>query len=373
MDNILDVQSIEQENERHVHISRILSKIRSGLTDSRQLLLKREMVAWQLLDVMADMVILVDRHGTILWANNNIVKHLNKSLEGLIGVCIWDVYPIQNTNHHKILFHEVTMLGRPISFVDKVEDRWIEMLIHPINDDNGELEAVVYQARDITAQIEAEEALKRISLQLITVQEDERRRIAQDLHDEIGQQMTALLLELRSVQNGIGTNDEMIADQIGGAIRNLESIMKGLRQIFYQLYPPSLHHITLPKVLSAHCASFTRSTGIRVDFSCPNDFPALSNVYEVTLYRFVQEGLANAVKHGRARSVWINLDVSDEEINISLEDDGLGFDPNKLLLGLGLRGIQDRFLMLKGSFDIESAPGKGTKLFGSLLLKTSET
>jgi signal transduction histidine kinase len=165
----------------------------------------------------------------------------------------------------------------------------------------------------------------------------------------------------------------MIADQIGGAIRNLESIMKGLRQIFYQLYPPSLHHTTLTKVLSAHCSSFTRSTGIRVDFSCPDGFPVLSDVYEVTLYRFVQEGLANAVKHGRARKVWINLDVSDEEINISLEDDGLGFDPGKSLPGLGLRGIQKRFLMLKGSFDIESAPDKGTKLFGSLLLKTSET
>jgi PAS domain S-box-containing protein len=373
MNNTSDVQSIEQANEHRVHVSRILSEIRSSSTDSKQLLLEREMVAWKRLDAMADMVILVDSHGAILWANNNTAKHLNKSLEALIGICIWDIYPIQKTNHHKILFHEVTMLGRPISFVDKIEDRWIEMLIHPINDDNGELEEVVYQARDITAQIEAEEALKRISLQLVTVQEDERRRIAQDLHDEIGQQMTALLLELRSVQNAIGTSDEMIADQIGGAIRNLESIMKGLRQIFYQLYPPSLHHTTLTKVLSAHCSSFTRSTGIRVDFSCPDGFPVLSDVYEVTLYRFVQEGLANAVKHGRARTVWINLDVSDEEISISLEDDGLGFDPGKSLPGLGLRGIQKRFLMLKGSFDIESAPDKGTKLFGSLLLKTSET
>jgi PAS domain S-box-containing protein len=373
MNNISDVQSIEQVNEHRVHVSRILSEIRSSSTDSKQLLLEREMVAWKRLDAMADMVILVDSDGTILWANNNTAKHLNKPLEALIGICIWDIYPIQKTNHHEILFHEVTMLGRPISFVDKVEDRWIEMCIHPINDDNGELEEVVYQARDITAQIEAEEALKRISLQLVTVQEDERRRIAQDLHDEIGQQMTALLLELRSVQNATGTSDEMIADQIGGAIRNLESIMKGLRQIFYQLYPPSLHHTTLTKVLSAHCSSFTRSTGIRVDFSCPDGFPVLSDVCEVTLYRFVQEGLANAVKHGRARTVWINLDVSDEEISISLEDDGLGFDPGKSLPGLGLRGIQKRFLMLKGSFDIESAPDKGTKLFGSLLLKTSET
>jgi two-component system sensor histidine kinase UhpB len=349
------------------------SRKKIGLTNPRQLFPKREWIAWDLLDAIADVVILVNLQGTILWVNNSASKKLDKPIETLINTSIWDVYPPQKVNHHKILFNEVAKTGRSLSFIDKSEDRWVEMMIYPIKNINGQLSEIAFQERDITAQIEAEEMVKRLSVQFITVQEDERRRISQDLHDEIGQQMTALLLELRSIQNTIRTNDETIADQITGAIRNLESIMKGLRQVFYQLYPPSLHHTTLTKVLSAHCSSFARSTGIKVDFSCPNDFPALSNIYEVTLYRFVQEGLANAAKHGRARSVWINLDVSDDEINISLEDDGLGFDPNKLLLGLGLRGIQERFLMLRGCFDIESAPGKGTKLFGALHMKTIET
>jgi two-component system sensor histidine kinase UhpB len=272
-----------------------------------------------------------------------------------------------------MVFHEVVMLGRPVSFIEKDEDRWIEMLIHPINGDNSALEEVAFQARDVTAQIEAEEALKRISLQLITVQEDERRRISQDLHDEIGQQMTALLLELRSAQSAAVTDRSVDADQIRDATRNLEEIMKGLRQVFYQLYPPSLHNVALIKVLSALCSSFTRSTGIHVDLSSQNDFPALSNVYEVTLYRFVQEGLANAAKHGKAGSIWINLDATDDEISISVEDDGLGFHPNETLSGLGLRGIRERFLMLKGSLEVESAPGKGTKLFGSLPMQTGQT
>ena len=297
MSNISDTQFNKQTKKNQAHISNLLSKKGTGLTGAKQSNLKREIVAWKLLDVIEDMVILADRQGTILRVNDKTTRYLNKSLETLIGVCVWDVYPTQKINHHKILFHEVITLGRPIIFIDKVEDRWIETSIHPINDDKGNLEGVAFQARNITAQIEAEESLKHISLQLITVQEDERHRIAQDLHDEIGQQMTALLLELRSVQKAVGTDHPGDADHIGNAIQNLEGIMKGLRQVFYQLYPPSLHNAALSEVLSALCSMFTRSTGIRVDLSSQNDFPAISNIYEVALYRFVQEGLSNAAKH----------------------------------------------------------------------------
>jgi PAS domain S-box-containing protein len=331
------------------------------------------MVAWKLLDIIDDMVILVDRQDAILWVNKKTAEYLNKPPETLIGVSVWDIYPAQKINHHKILFREVVTLGRPIRFIDEVEDRWMEMSIHPIHDDNGELEVVAFQARDLTAQIDAEESLKHISLQLVTVQEDERHRIAQDLHDEIGQQMTALLLELRSVQKSVGTDHPQDADHIGNAIQNLEGIMKGLRQVFYQLYPPSLHNAALSEVLNALCSMFTRSTGVRVDLSSQKDFPAISNVYEIALYRFVQEGLSNAAKHGKASSVWVNLDAAEDGISISLEDDGLGFDPGKSSPGLGLRGIRERFLALKGSLEVESALGKGTKLFGFLPVETNQT
>ena len=337
-----------------------------SLPNTRQLFSIREDVAWYLLDAMAEMVVLVDQQGNILWANHTASKRLDKSREALIGVSIWDVYPPQKTNHYKILFNQVVKTSHSVSFIDKDGVQWVELFIYPINNSIGNVEEVAFRARDITAQIEAEEALKRVSLQLISAQEDERHRISQELHDEIGQQMTALLLELHSVQTTLGKNHALFSNNIEEAIRDLEAIMKSLRQVFYQLYPPSLHNTALIKVVSAHCSSFTKSTGIYIDTSWPDDFPALSNIYEVTLYRFVQEGLTNVAKHGKASSVWINLDASGDEINISLEDDGLGFDPISVLPGLGIKGLQERFMMLKGSFEIESTPGKGTKLFGSL-------
>lgn len=373
MDNISDTQLNEKENQYQAHIPNLPSKRKTGLSGTKQSNPKRGIVAWNLLDIIEDMLILVDEQGAILWVNKKTAKYLRKPPENLTGVYVWDVYPTRKIDHLKILFHEVMTLERPVSFIDKVEDRWIEMLIQLVNNDKGDLEGVAFQARDITAQIEAEESLKHISLQLITVQEDERHRIAQDLHDEIGQQMTALLLELRSVQKAAGTEHPEDANRVQDAIQNLEGIMKGLRQVFYQLYPPSLHNAALNEVLSSLCSMFTRSTGVHVDLSFQEDFPVISNVYEVALYRFVQEGLSNAAKHGKASSVWVNLDAAEDGISISLEDDGLGFDPRKSLSGLGLRGIRERFLALKGGLEVESALGKGTKLFGFLPVETNQT
>lgn len=366
MNHFLDAQPIQQADEQQVPSPQESSIKVFSPTNTRQLLSIWNEVAWNLLDAIADMVILVDRKGEIFWVNQTVSKQLNQSKEALIGACIWDTYSPQKVNHYKILFNGVIKTGHPLSFIDSAGVRWVEISIYPIYYANCKPDSVAFQTRDITAQIEAEEALKRVSLQLISAQEDERHRISQDLHDEIGQQMTALLLELHSVQTASGKNHALFTNGVEEAIRDLEAIMKRLRQVFYQLYPPSLHNTALIEVLNAHCSSFTRFTGIYIDMSCPDDFPALSNIYEVTLYRFVQEGLINAAKHGKASSVWINLDASDGEVNISLEDDGLGFDPTSLIPGMGIKGIQERFLMLKGSFEIESIPGRGTKLFGSL-------
>jgi signal transduction histidine kinase len=96
--------------------------------------------------------------------------------------------------------------------------------------------------------------------------------------------------------------------------------------------------------------------------------PPIPDLKATALYRLVQEGLNNAVKHARATSVWVNLDYSDGEVSLSVEDNGQGFNPKTVDRNMGLLGIRDRFLMLNGSFDIESAPGKGTRLFGSLPL-----
>ena len=342
------------------------------ITERKQLqieLVEKERLAWALLDASADEIGLINLDGTIVYINGTWCRRLGKPAGALIGASIWDVYPPGKIDHRKIILNRVVGTGLPVRFVDKQGDQWNEVLLSPICRREGRVEEILTCTRDITRQVSTEEKLKLMTLQLLTIQEDERRRISQDLHDDIGQNMTALILSLKAIDSGIAAGRKNVGDQIKETIQNADTMMKHIRQIFYQLRPPSLSTVPLSKVLESLCSSFALSTGLRVDFSSQEELPPIPDVQATALYRLVQEGLNNAVRHAQAASVWVNLDYADGEINLSMEDDGQGFNPSQVAgQGMGLQGIRERFLMLNGSFDIESAPGIGTRLYGSLPL-----
>jgi two-component system sensor histidine kinase DegS len=241
-------------------------------------------------------------------------------------------------------------------------------MICPIRGEDGAIEHLATYTRDITRQIRAEEGLKLMTLQLLTYQEDERRRIAQDLHDDIGQSMIALILNLKAIHGEITAGGvEEARGHIQETVLTVEEMMRHIRQVFYELRPPPFNSMPLGKVLESLCSSVALSTGLRVVLSTQEQMPPIPNVQATVLYRLVQEGMNNVVKHAQATSIWVNLEYADGEFNISLEDDGQGFDPRREPNhGMGLQGLRERFSMLSGNFDIESAPGKGTRLYGSL-------
>ena len=138
-------------------------------------------------------------------------------------------------------------------------------------------------------------------------------------------------------------------------------------EVLHELRPPSFGTTPFVKVLEGLCSSMSLFTGLRVDFSGQEQLPPMSNTQAITLYRLVQEGINNVVKHAKAESIWINLEYVDGEVSISLEDDGQGFAiSHEANYGIGLDGLRERFLDLGGSLDIESTVGKGTRLYGSL-------
>ncbi|HEX2988471.1 MAG TPA: PAS domain-containing sensor histidine kinase [Chloroflexota bacterium] len=305
--------------------------------------------------------------------NETIAQATGHSGTELIGSNVWDLYPADKAKHRRIIVHRVVETGQPMVFVDRDGDQWYETLVQPLWDD-GQIRHLALYARNITLQIRAEERLKHTSLQLVTAEEDERRRIAQDLHDDIGQRMTALTLSLKAIQSAVTEGDKGAVEQLKDAIRMAESIMRQVRQILYQLRPPLLATLPLAKVLEELCSSIAQSSRLSVDFSSEPDVPAVPEIQAMAFYRCVQEGLNNVVRHAKATSVWVNLDCVDGELSVSLEDDGQGFEPDyEQKLGLGLQGIRDRFLMLGGTFSIESKPGCGTRLFGSVPLAGATT
>jgi two-component system sensor histidine kinase UhpB len=342
------------------------------VTERKQLqleLVEKEKLAGALLDASADEIGLINLDGSIVYINGTWRRRLGKPLEALIGTSIWNLVPPERVDHRHIILNKVVGTGLAVRFVDKQGDQWHEILVSPVYGREGKVEEIFTCTHDITQQIRTEERLKLMALQLLTIQEDERRRISQDLHDDIGQNMTALILSLKAIDSGIAAGRKNVGEQVKETIQNVETMMKHIRQIFYQLRPPSLSTVPLSKVLESLCSSFALSTGLRVDFSSQEELPPVPDVQATALYRLVQEGLNNAVKHAKAASVWVNLDYADGEISLSMEDDGQGFNPSRDAgQGMGLQGLRERFLMLNGSFDIESAPDKGTQLYGSLPL-----
>ncbi len=335
----------------------------------------KETFAWELLDVIPNALEVFEPDGTILYLNKAASLRYSKSSAELLGTNIWNLYPAAQAAHRKTVINKAVNSGIPIQFTDRQEDQWGDVMIYPVAGADGKIESVITYTHDISRQIQAEERLKLVSLQLLTNQEAERRRIAQDLHDDIGQSMTALILTLKAIQSDvIVAGHKTIGDQVKGTIRIVEEMMRHIRQVLFDLRPPSFETTSPAKVLESLCSSLALSTGLRAVFSSQQQLPIMSDAQATALYRLVQEGMTNAVKHARAKSVWINLEYAEGEINISFEDDGEGFDPGQRVeYGLGLEGLRERFQMLNGNFDIESAPGKGTKIYGSIPIVNLKT
>jgi PAS domain S-box-containing protein len=328
---------------------------------------QRDKLLQVLFEMATDAIVLVDREGTIQLANAAYAHRVEKRVDELIGSKMWEWCLPAQVTHRKIMLNQVIATGAPVYFVDQRGKQWNAVSFYPLVDATGVVESVLIHARDITAQIDAEEKLKRAILRAITIQEDERRRISQDLHDDLGQSLTALILSLKSIDGHLAAGQE-VGTSLKNAIRNVENLMRQIRLVLYQLRPPSLDTLPLRNALELFCGSFAQLTNLRVDFSSPTDLPPIPPLQATALYRLVQEGLNNAAKHAHATAVWVNLDYADGEVSVSVEDNGQGFDPLQTKTGLGLQSIRDRFTMLNGTFDVESVVGKGTRLFGALPL-----
>ena len=218
--------------------------------------------------------------------------------------------------------------------------------------------------------------LQQLSAQLLTAQEEERRAIARELHDEVGQVLTAIKVELSIAQ----TNGEAagIPDR---ALDNVRAIVDGalqrVRNLSHLLHPAMLDDLGLQTAIEWHVRGFSTRHDISVDFTYEHIDERLDAVTETTAFRIVQEGLTNVLKHAKASSVRIDLGRHSDIIRLTIEDDGQGFEVSGGLSsdsrhGLGLIGIRERVAQLRGSLRVESAPRQGTRLVVELPARARE-
>jgi signal transduction histidine kinase len=209
------------------------------------------------------------------------------------------------------------------------------------------------------------DALRRV----VGAQELERRRLARELHDETGQALTSILLGLRGIEEA--RTDEQRREALAGVRDLVRSTLQDVRQLAVELRPKALDDFGLVPALERLTASFGEQTGIAVEFEPGvREDERLPAEVETALYRIVQESLTNVVKHARASRISIVLARKPASASVIVEDDGIGFEPERPRDGgLGLVGMRERVGLLGGRIAVESRPGAGTTLVAEVPLQ----
>jgi PAS domain S-box-containing protein len=269
----------------------------------------------------------------------------------------------------------VIRTGHPATLDDRVRlvardggERPVDGSAAPITGADGALLGVVLALHDAAARRQAEE-IRRAGLlsRLATIQEDERRRIARELHDETGQQLTALILGLKALR---GRAEAAALDGKLAALQDLaEQIGRSAHGMAWELRPTALDDLGLETALRDSVERWSERSGLPADFHCAIGPARLPAEVETHLYRITGEALTNVARHARASRASVILERRRDHLLAIVEDDGAGFDPEAVRRSassehrLGLYGMQERAALVGGTLQVESSPGHGTTVF----------
>ena len=204
--------------------------------------------------------------------------------------------------------------------------------------------------------------LRALAARLLTTQEEERRRVSRELHDDLNQKLAMLEVDAERLgQQGL------LSPEVRKDVRSLRDrvaeVSNDIRRVAYQLHPSVLDHLGLHVALRSYCAEFSKRDGIQVKFSGQEHQEPVPEQIALCLYRVTQESLRNVAKHASAKSANVTLETVDSRIHLSIRDNGAGFDTaSKHKGGIGLLSMKERVRLVDGEFTLKSKPGRGTRI-----------
>jgi signal transduction histidine kinase len=220
---------------------------------------------------------------------------------------------------------------------------------------------------------QAEQELRQLSQQLVKAQEEERRSISRELHDAIGQMLTAQRMELRNLKKLRTAPEEEFLRRLEETAQLSEQALRAVRDLAMGLRPSMLDDIGLGPAIEWQAREFSRRYGVPVTVQLEGPLDNLPETHRTCTYRAVQEALTNCARHAGASEIRVTIHGREDRLNIIIQDNGSGFDTSKVRgSGLGLLGIQERMRDLGGRAAILSQPGKGTVLSLEIPLETKE-
>jgi PAS domain S-box-containing protein len=252
------------------------------------------------------------------------------------------------------------------------ELRWFDTVFSLVlGNDATTPRKLILAAKDITFLKLAEKELHdselardELSRRVLNAQDAERTRIARELHDDIGQSLAVLKIQmLRAGQPVSGHPEQRHADLVELS-RKLDAITHKVSRLSHGLHSSALEFLGLAAAVESHCLESSQQLRIPIDCQCDHVQKKLDGIMALAFLRVVQEALHNVAKHSRAKNITVRLYGSDHQLSLEIRDDGVGFDIEaaRLAAGLGLISMRERIHLIGGEFDISSSPGNGTRI-----------
>jgi PAS domain S-box-containing protein len=242
------------------------------------------------------------------------------------------------------------------------EYRWFHARGQALWDKTGKAIRMSGSITDITARKHVEEEARLLAGKLITTQEEERTRLAHELHDDITQRLALLNIEVDKLELQHESFSEPIKERLRQIGDNLGELSSDIQMISRRLHPSILDDLGLVQAIESECNNFTRLQEIPVTSDLDTTLHNLSKETALCIYRILQEGLRNIGRHARATHIQVQLSMKNSTIYFVLKDNGIGFELDSLKKGrgLGLASMKERVRLINGDLSIESRPGKGT-------------
>lgn len=224
------------------------------------------------------------------------------------------------------------------------------------------------------AQKDYSERLQALTHQLMLAQEKERQRISRELHDEVGQALTAMKISLEIVAQTMPGKSASLQQQLFDLAELVDTTMEQVRIVAQDLRPAALDTLGLLPTLEGHCNDFARRAHLNIEYHADDDIPQMSETANIAFYRVLQEALTNIARYANAKHIIVRLQYEQGDVTLIVEDDGQGFDVNQRILAtntgaIGLIGMQERFDLLGGRCEVQTTPGKGTCVIASIFLE----
>jgi PAS domain S-box-containing protein len=258
------------------------------------------------------------------------------------------------------------------------ETRWIEHVCQPVVDHRGEFVGIRASNRDVTTRTLAEEtvreserALRRqerdirtLAGRLITAQEEERGRLARELHDDMTQRLAVAAIDMGKLEEEVMHHPRSVLEKLREAKNQVVKVCEDVHGMSRQLHPSILNDLGLVRAVESECKRFSSREGIDVAFTEDNVPGNTPRDISLCLYRIVQEGLRNIAKHACATHVSVSLKGGQDGLVLTIQDNGIGFDPREVggTVGLGLGSMRERARLIQGELSISSEPGHGTRI-----------